>query len=84
MGREYPLGYAHIRDRAHAAFYKNRDVKDETEIENLLARGEFVVNELKALYFLRKYRAMKARYYNEDKNEGGGRKPQSKGPGEDE
>ncbi|KAG8138444.1 hypothetical protein E2320_004336 [Naja naja] len=31
-----------------------------------LRRGKFVIKELEALYFLRKYRALKQRYYEED------------------
>lgn len=50
-----------------AAFLKNKDVKDPEKIKQLIARGEFVIKELEALYFLRKYRAMKKRYYSDDK-----------------
>ena len=37
------------------------------KIKELIARGEFVMKELEALYFLRKYRAMKQRYYSDTK-----------------
>lgn len=33
--------------------------------------GEFVVKELEALYSLRKYRAMKRRYYDDDEKKPG-------------
>lgn len=36
-------------------------------IQNLIGRGEYVVKELEALYALRKYRAMKKRYYDIEK-----------------
>ena len=44
---------------------KNKDVTDPQKIEELVARGEYVMKELEALYMLRKYRALKKRYYQE-------------------
>lgn len=66
MGREYPKGYKWFRDMAHRAFAANRDVWDSDKIDQMIARGEFVVKEVEALYRLKKYRAMKERYYNEE------------------
>lgn len=63
LGREYPKGADYFRDRLRTSFIKNKDVKDPEQIKQLVARGEFVAKELEALYFLRKYRAMKQRYY---------------------
>uniref|UniRef100_U3J8M7 Electron transfer flavoprotein regulatory factor 1 n=7 Tax=Anatidae TaxID=8830 RepID=U3J8M7_ANAPP len=65
LGREYPKGADYFRSRLKAAFLKNKDVKDPEKIKQLIARGEFVIKELEALYFLRKYRAMKQRYYDD-------------------
>lgn len=65
LGREYPKGVDYFRDRLRAAFAKNRDVQDPERIKEMIARGEFVARELEALYYLRKYRAMKKRYYEE-------------------
>ena len=65
MGREYPLGYDYFRSRLKNAFLKNRDVTDPGEVEKLIARGEYVVKELEALYMLKKYRTMKRRYYEQ-------------------
>ncbi|KAA0701478.1 LYR motif-containing protein 5B [Triplophysa tibetana] len=48
--------------QATGAFAKNRDVKDPEKIKELISRGEFVVKELEALYYLRKHRALKKRY----------------------
>lgn len=62
LGREYPQGSAYFRERLKSAFLKNKDVTDPKKIQELVARGEFVIKELEALYFLRKYRAMKKRY----------------------
>ncbi|AWO97897.1 LYR motif-containing protein 5 isoform 3 [Scophthalmus maximus] len=64
LGREYPQGAAYFRERLKAAFVKNRDETDPDKIRQLVARGDFVIKELEALYFLRKYRAMKKRYYD--------------------
>jgi hypothetical protein len=66
MGREYPLGYPYFRDRAHRAFSKNRHESDPEKIQKLLDHGNFVVKELTSLYFLKKYRTMKRRYYREE------------------
>ncbi|XP_064276861.1 electron transfer flavoprotein regulatory factor 1 isoform X1 [Passer domesticus] len=67
LGREYPKGADYFRSRLKAAFLKNKDETDPEKIKQLIARGEFVIKELEALYFLRKYRAMKQRYYSDDK-----------------
>ena len=44
---------------------KNKDVEDPKKIAELIARGEYVMKELEALYMLRKYRALKKRYYSD-------------------
>lgn len=46
---------------------KNKDVTDTAEIEMLIARGNYIVKELEALYMLKKYRTLKRRYYDEKK-----------------
>uniref|UniRef100_A0A8C7T1K9 Electron transfer flavoprotein regulatory factor 1 n=1 Tax=Oncorhynchus mykiss TaxID=8022 RepID=A0A8C7T1K9_ONCMY len=66
LGREYPKGADYFRERLKGAFMKNKDVTDPKEIKKLVDRGEFVIKELEALYYLRKYRAMKKRYYEEE------------------
>lgn len=63
LGREYPKGTAYFRERLKAAFMKNRDETDPEKIRKLIDKGEFVIKELEAMYYLRKYRAMKKRYY---------------------
>ncbi|TDH09968.1 hypothetical protein EPR50_G00092770 [Perca flavescens] len=65
LGREYPKGGEYFRARLRAAFSKNRCVQEPEKIRELISRGEFVARELEALYYLRKYRAMKKRYYEE-------------------
>ncbi|XP_031696563.1 electron transfer flavoprotein regulatory factor 1-like [Anarrhichthys ocellatus] len=65
LGREYPKGGDYFRDRLRASFLKNKGVADPQQISELIGRGEYVCRELEALYYLRKYRAMKKRYYEE-------------------
>lgn len=65
LGREYPKGADWFLPRLKKAFEKNKDETDPEKIKMLIARGEFVVKEIEALYKLRKYRAMKQRYYEE-------------------
>ncbi|KAF7667561.1 hypothetical protein LDENG_00057150 [Lucifuga dentata] len=67
LGHEYPKGSAYFRERLKSAFMKNKDVTDPEKIRKLVDRGEFVIKELEALYFLRKYRTMKQRYYEPEK-----------------
>ncbi|KAL1919535.1 uncharacterized protein VTP21DRAFT_2228 [Calcarisporiella thermophila] len=65
LGREYPLGYeSYFRPRLKDAFMKKRNITDEAEIKKGLAFGEYIKKELEAMYSLRKYRAMKQRYYD--------------------
>ncbi|XP_067915799.1 electron transfer flavoprotein regulatory factor 1-like [Heterodontus francisci] len=63
LGKEYPKGEDYFRAHLKKAFIKNKDVTDPEEIKKLIARGQFVIKELEALYYLKKYRAMKQRYY---------------------
>lgn len=64
LGREYPRGPEKFQQRVHRAFMRNKDETDPEKIKALIAHGEYVVKELEALYYLRKYRAMKQRYYD--------------------
>lgn len=65
LGNEYPNGSKWFHDRLHQAFARNANVKDEKSVRELMAKGEYVVKEVEALYALRKYRAMKTRYYDD-------------------
>ena len=65
LGRSYPKGYAYFRAKCKAAFLSNRDARPD-EVPALIARGEFVIREIEALYMLRKYRTLKKRYYSEE------------------
>lgn len=63
LGREYPNGPDKFRQKCHDVFLKNSKESDTTRIDRMIEHGKFVVKELEALYALRKYRAMKKRYY---------------------
>ena len=62
IGKDYPKGKDYFNARLKIAFLKNKDVTDTTEIDHLIARGEFVIKEIEALYMIRKYRTLKKRY----------------------
>lgn len=66
MGREYPAGAEYFHSKCKAAFLKNKDETDPEKIKMLIDRGRFVQKEIEALYGLRKYRAMKQRYYDKE------------------
>jgi len=63
MGRDYPQGYDYFRVRCHGAFMKNKDLSPEAT-EEWIAKGDYIVKELEALYMLKKYRTLKRRYYD--------------------
>lgn len=65
LSREWPTD---LRPQIKNAFMKNKHVTDTEEIRKLIARGEYVCREITATYHLRKYRAMKRRYYSENEN----------------
>jgi len=64
LGKEYPNGSLWFHDRLKKAFSKNITETDEQTIRELIDRGNYVVKEVEQLYKLRKYRAMKLRYYD--------------------
>ena len=66
LGADYPKGAHWFRTRLKTAFMKNKDESDPEKVQMLIARGEFVCKEVEALYMLKKYRAMKQRYYEDD------------------
>jgi len=44
---------------------KNKDIQGE-QVEEWLAKGDYIIKELEALYMLKKYRTLKRRYYEEE------------------
>lgn len=63
LSREWPTD---LRPQIRKAFEKNRHVTDAEEIRKLIDRGNYVCREITATYHLRKYRAMKRRYYSDE------------------
>jgi len=64
-GRDWPDGYSAFRDKCKVGFIKNKDLTDERDVKRAIKRGEYVLKEIEALYSLKKYRAMKKRYYDD-------------------
>ena len=62
IGKTYPIDYNLFKSKLHNAFMKKKDIIDPTAISKAVDHGWFVYKELEALWFLRKYRAMKKRY----------------------
>ncbi|KAF1970430.1 LYR motif-containing protein 5A [Bimuria novae-zelandiae CBS 107.79] len=62
LGREYPLGYEYYRTRLRKAFASQKDVTDEAQIKKGIERAQFVKKEIEALYYLKRYRALRQRY----------------------
>lgn len=69
MGKEYPGGPEAFRTKCHNAFMRNREEADPEKINKMINLGEYIVKELEALYSLKKYRAMKNRYYSDTAEE---------------
>lgn len=63
LGKAYPD--PNFRKKLHDAFMKNSKETDARKIKQCIKKGEFVAKELEALYSLKKYRAMKSRYYKD-------------------
>ncbi len=55
--------HAYFKDRLKRSFQKNKHLSTQEDIEKALRLGEFVYKEMEALWFLKKYRAMKKSYY---------------------
>ncbi|KAG4030310.1 hypothetical protein MFRU_012g00520 [Monilinia fructicola] len=62
LGRAYPLGYTYFRTRLHKAFMANASMDNESEIRKGIERANFVRKEIEALYYLKRYRALRQRY----------------------
>ncbi|THH31722.1 hypothetical protein EUX98_g2473 [Antrodiella citrinella] len=62
LGRDYPDPAYNFHGKLRGLFEKNKDLKDEEEIENAIKLGEYIRNETLALYSLRKYRHLKRMY----------------------
>ncbi|GLD92655.1 hypothetical protein PINS_up001234 [Pythium insidiosum] len=66
VGRDYPLGLAYVREKAKAAFFRNRDLKDPVEVKKAIKKGRWMVRELIGVIQLKKYRTLNNRYTPEE------------------
>lgn len=67
VGRDYPSGLSHVREKAKEAFRKNADVENEVSLKRAVNSGRWRVKEMIAVIQLRKYRQLK-RAYKEDED----------------
>ncbi|CAH2265747.1 electron transfer flavoprotein regulatory factor 1 [Pararge aegeria] len=66
LGRDWPQGYDLFRKRLNKVFVRNSEESDPNKIALMVKHGQFVIKEIEALYKLKKYRAMKRRYYDDN------------------
>eukprot|EP01080_Neovahlkampfia_damariscottae_P011056 gene11056-3764_t len=65
--KSYPgKSYEEVRTSIYNAFSKNKTLSTTIEIEEGIKKGEFIIKEIETLVYLKKYRAMKKRYYDEN------------------
>ena len=64
LGREYPKEPEKMTINIHNVFMRNAGETDPKKIEDLIEKGNYIVKELEALYYLKKYRTLKRRYYD--------------------
>ncbi|CAG9797802.1 unnamed protein product [Chironomus riparius] len=62
--KEYPADAKKMQIGCKKAFLRNKDETDPKKIEEMIEKGEYVKKEIETLYALKKYRAMKKRYYD--------------------
>ncbi|KAF2144409.1 uncharacterized protein K452DRAFT_295863 [Aplosporella prunicola CBS 121167] len=62
LGKEYPLGYDYFRPRLHKAFANQAGLRDEEKIKQGIQKAEYIKKEIEALYYLKRYRALRQRY----------------------
>ena len=68
LGREYPKNPEVMTAKIHDVFKRNASESDPKKIEDLIDKGNYIVKELEALYYLRKYRTLKRRYYDTEES----------------
>jgi len=67
VGREYPAGLDHVRQRAKRDFRKNSHVTDDVAIKRCVAYGRYMVREMEGVIALKKYRTLRQRYNPDEK-----------------
>lgn len=68
MAKEYPIesgGYGKIVNGAKKQF-RTTKISHTEDMDKALQKGEYIIKELEALYFLKKYRHLKRTYYNQN------------------
>lgn len=68
LGREYPKDPEIMTRKIHDVFMKNAGESDPKKVDELIDKGNYIVKELEALYYLRKYRTLKRRYYDTEES----------------
>lgn len=63
-GREYPKGLPYVRHKAKEAFFANKDLESQRDINKAIAYGRWMASEVEGVSQLKKYRAIKDRYYD--------------------
>ena len=66
VGRDYPTGLDAVRRKAKAEFAKNSDLNDGLELRRAVSYGRYMVREMQGVVMLKKYRAMKQRYADQE------------------
>ena len=69
LGREYPKDPEVMTSKIHDVFMRNAGETDPLKIEELIDKGNYIVKELEALYYLKKYRTLKRRYYDTNESQ---------------
>ncbi len=68
LGRQHPKGADYFLPKVKQEFMKNKDETDVEQIKKHIAYGRYMVRELESMYQMRKYRAMKQRYYDKQED----------------
>ena len=64
LGRQYPKEPESMTSKIHNVFMRNAGETDPEKIDELIEKGNYILKELEALYYLKKYRTLKRRYYD--------------------
>ena len=62
VGRDYPTGLDHVRERAKKEFLMRAHIEDSLELNHAINYGRYMVREMTGVIQLKKYRALKQRY----------------------
>lgn len=65
VGRDYPTGLSHVREKAKREFFKRANLHDGLEINRAINYGRHMVREMTGIIQFKKYRALKQRYEDE-------------------